>query len=257
MKSMFGRIFFVISRYLLSFLGYQITLSTANIEFPELDKTEKDFITRIQSRGLTMTSYESMCVLASCCKYVINAGIQGDFVETGVWRGGSSILAAKLLPDNRGIHLFDTFEGMPEPGKEDFRIGEEDSSLTHAKWERLRADSGSHWVKSPINEVKKNFKDFAVENSRLYFVVGMVEETSVSHPVDTISILRIDTDFYSSTKSALCAFWPKLNTRGVLILDDYAHWDGARKAIDEYFQDKSILMLPIPNSGGRIVIKQE
>jgi len=257
MKTLLGKLLFVFSRRILSFFYYDITLSRANTEFPDLGIVEKELIRKIQHKGLTMTSFESLCVLAASCKYVIKAGIKGDFVETGVWRGGSSILAAKLLTDNRSIHLFDTFEGMPEPGKEDFRIGEEDASLTQAKWERLKTDSGSHWVRSPINEVKKNFKDFAVEKSRLHFVVGMVEETSVSHPIDTISILRIDTDFYSSTKSALCEFWPKLNTRGVLILDDYAHWDGARKAIDEYFQDKSVLMLPIPNGGGRIVIKQE
>lgn len=257
MKSNLGKFIFWISRRLLGIFNYDITLSRANAEFPELNEVDRGLVRKIQSRGLTMTSFESMCVLASSCNYVIKARIEGDFVETGVWRGGSSILAALLLGSNRKCHLFDTYEGMPAPSAFDFRVGQTDASSTKSKWETLKRGTGSDWVRSSITEVKKNLKDFDVDMTKVNFVIGMVEETVKQAGIEKISLLRIDTDFYSSTKAALIELWPKLSVGGILILDDYSHWDGARRAVDEYFIEKKILMLPIPNSGGRVVVKPE
>lgn len=162
--------------------------------------------------------------------------IPGDFVECGVWKGGNCMLAAlKMLQagDLRDIWMFDTFEGMPEPTKVDIR--EKGPALQ--TWEENRHPvSGNNWCRAEIDAVQEAMASTGYPKERVRFIKGKVEETLRSGPLpEQISVLRLDTDWYESTKAELEVLYPRLVSGGILILDDYNYWQGSKKAVDEYF----------------------
>lgn len=259
MKILLGKFLFRLTRILLSFFKINIAIVGSSINYPELSKKEIEFCEKIFRSSTTLTSLDSLKVLAIACKYVEGKKIPGAFVEAGVWRGGSAIVARKFLEKSRSFFLYDTFEGMTEPGENDFRIGANTNKSTVEKWNSLKKDSGSAWVASSLQEVESNFRNFEVFDESILFIKGDVRKTlqlkeNVPH---TIALLRLDTDFYDSTLIELEILWPLLANGGILILDDYGHWDGARKAVDEYFERHNIqpLMIPIAGGGGRILLK--
>lgn len=260
MKSFLGKVFFRISRTILGKFGYSITLSTSQAQYPELTKSELSILRDVHAASITFTSFESLATLAICCKYVSNREILGDFVEAGVWRGGSSIVAKRMLRGKRNYYLFDTFAGMTKPSVNDARLGGGSSDAVMQKWEDSTKENVSSWDYAPLHEVQANFKKFDALDDSVIFVVGDVRETLYSSNLPTsIALLRLDTDFYDSTLVELEVLWPKLVPGGVLILDDYGHWDGARKAVDEYFEkigELNQLTIPIAGGGGRVIIKQ-
>ncbi len=259
MKSLFGRAIFRVSRLLLSKFGFEIKLGSDSILYPELTDKEIGFIRNVFVRSLTMTSFESLCTLAIACKKLSRANTEGDFVEAGVWRGGSALVAKKFLVGERRFFLYDTYAGMTKPTEHDFRIGSQDNRDSLAKWELGQEIDHNEWVFAGLEEVRQNFKDLALLDASVVFVKGDVRETLFSNLLpDKISMLRLDTDFYDSTLIELEKLWPRLVPQGILILDDYGHWDGARKAVDEYFTSlglEDILMIPIAGGGGRLIIK--
>lgn len=163
-------------------------------------------------------------------RLIESEGISGDIVECGVWRGGNIILARKLCPD-RDCWLYDTFNGMTEPGRFDRKPH---GPLALHKYKRK---AGEPWMAASLSEVKKAFFDTGTfDETRLNFMVGPVERTLVQYsPPREIALLRLDTDWYSSTKIELEKLYPNLVSGGILIVDDYGHWLGARKAVDDYF----------------------
>ena len=254
---MLGKILFKVFRKVLSLLGYRISLNSAPVQFPELSIEELAFISKVYSDSLTMTSFESLTTLAIASKYIHDSGVPGDFVEAGVWRGGSTIVAKKML-SGRKFFLFDTYEGMTEPSKFDFRVGSSDAESTKSKWLENQKQGHNTWVFAPIGEVKENFARYGLLDESLVFVQGDVATTLLGEDVPfEISLLRLDTDFYESTLVELEILWPRLVVGGILILDDYGHWDGARRAVDEYFSKANLkpLMIPISGGGGRIIQK--
>jgi hypothetical protein len=255
-RELAGAGIFKFLRFVLRLFGNSVSLGANTMSYPELSNQELNFVIKIHSQGLTMTSLDSLKTLAVACKYLSLRRVEGDIVESGVWRGGSALVCAYFLRAGQSLYLFDTYAGMTRPGKEDFRIGENDNSNTLKKWSSLKDGETSNWVKATLNEVQRNFDKFDLLNNRIQFIEGKVEETipKVILP-RKLALVRIDTDFYSSTKIALEIFWPKLSPGGILILDDYAHWDGARRAADEFFAESPQLMIPIAGGGGRIIIK--
>jgi hypothetical protein len=258
MKIFLGKALFRASKFFLQKLGFVLSLSnlTEN-NYPELTKKELNFINKVFTASVTMVSFESLVTLAIACKYIQENGIRGDFVEAGVWRGGSSIVAKKFLGSARNYYLYDTYAGMTPPTAYDYRTNDKDNSSTVEKWNKLNQGSSNAWVNSSLEEVKGNFKKFNLLDKTINFIVGDVTKTLVdgSKPKE-ISILRLDTDFYDSTLIELQVLWPLLLKRGVLILDDYGHWDGARRAVDEYFgAGLKSLMIPIGGGGRRILVK--
>jgi len=158
------------------------------------------------------------------------------------------------------MYLYDTYDGMTEPSEFDYRIGEKSSKATAEKWESLKTDTGNKWVAASLEEVRSNFRRFNLLDDSINFIKGDIRLTlkSVENLPTCVSILRIDTDFYDSTLLSLEIFWPLLTQRGVLILDDYAHWHGAKKAVDGYFQQNglgNLIKVPIAGGGGRLVLK--
>jgi O-methyltransferase len=163
--------------------------------------------------------------------------LEGDFVECGVWQGGN-ILLYNLLNKHYNlkklIFAYDTFDGMPTPQKIDFTHNGTSAHKLMSMSERIDGKNDIHCIAS-LNLVKKNILKYSNLNS-IKFVEGEVEKTLLNEEnlPKKISILRLDTDFYSSTKKELEILYPRLVSGGVCIIDDYGYWRGARKAVDEY-----------------------
>lgn len=184
----------------------------------------------------TMTSVERMYALWQAVRHVVAADVPGDIVECGVWRGGSSMLAAMTLlqagDTERRVHLFDTFAGMSEPTARDVDVS---GAVMTDEWERHRDDSRSPILaRAGIDDVRANLRRTGFPASRLEFVEGPVEETVPACAPERIAVLRLDTDWYESTRHELEHLWDRLTPGGVLIVDDYGHWAGAREAVDEF-----------------------
>ena len=204
----------------------------------------------------TMTTKGAMYELYKAVQYVIKSKINGDFVECGVWKGGSVMLIAltliELKETNRDIYLYDTFEGMSEPTEADRPLSNEsvDAKTIMNKRKIVKAIS-------PLDEVKRNISSTNYPIERIHFVKGKVEDTIPGIIPREIALLRLDTDWYESSMHELIYLYPILIKNGVLILDDYGYWAGQKKATDEYFDKKNMLLIGI-NSGGVIIgIKTE
>jgi hypothetical protein len=181
----------------------------------------------------TMTSIERMYALWHAVRHV--RGVTGDVVECGVWRGGSTMLAALTLAerdDGRTLWLYDTFEGMPDPTDRDVDIA---GTRVVEEWDDIRVQGGQILARATLAEVRANMASTGVPEDRIRYVQGKVEDTIPRHAPAHIALLRLDTDWYESTRHELEQLWPRLEPGGVLIIDDYGHWAGAREAVDEFF----------------------
>jgi O-methyltransferase len=207
-------------------LGY--TLAKKSDPIPDLRDTAFWDSYRL-CQPYTMTSVERMFALYTAVKYALDHDIPGDFVECGVWRGGSAMLMARMLVErgvtDRKVYLYDTFEGMTAPGAFD----------TAYSGEAAVARDG--WCEADLTDVTTNLRLTGIPESQVVMVKGKVEDTLPAHrPVGAIAVLRLDTDWYESTKHELDVLYPLLSEKGVLIIDDYGHWQGCRKAVDEYIR---------------------
>ncbi len=224
---------------------------------PIIDNDEK--FTRVyeKCKDYTMTSKERMYALYKAVEYIVNSKLPGDFVECGVWRGGSAMLMAHTLLQmgeaDRKIYLYDTFEGMPEPTEVDYVVSDTRIRAVD-RWKKDQKGDYNKWCFSPLPEVKGNMLSTGYPESNIIFVKGKVEDTIPETIPPQIALLRLDTDLYDSTKHELIHLFPLLTENGVLIIDDYGFWAGTKKAVDEYFADKPILLSRI-DLAGRLGIK--
>ncbi len=208
-------------------------------------------------RPYTMTSEQRLAALCDAITYIVERGIPGDIVECGVWKGGSSMAAAERLASlnstDRDIYLYDTFDGMSEPTEFDKEIN---SGRTAADMMAATDKQDVVWAYSGIEEVKTNLSKVSYPKEKIHLVQGKVEDTIPGTMPKAIAILRLDTDWYESTAHELKHLFPLLSPGGVLIIDDYGHWEGARKAVDEYFAQpgRSILFSRLDYTG-RMAIK--
>ena len=224
-----------------------------------LSDMEKEFLDIWNNVNLyTMTSIERGYALFKTVEYIVKNKIPGDFVECGVWKGGSCMIMAMALElfedTNRKIYLYDTYEGMPKPTEEDVISWNGRSVLE--KWEEDKSgkkDNFGSWAVG-LEEVKANISNCNYPEDNFIFVPGDVSETLKEIKPDKIALLRLDTDWYASTVLELEILYPVLVERGALIIDDYGHFDGARKAVDEYFQNRTIFLSRIDYTG-RVGIK--
>ncbi len=191
----------------------------------------------------TMTTAQRVANVVNAVDYIIKNNISGAFVECGVWRGGCSMAAACALllhgSSERELYLYDTFEGMSPPCEYDVRLENGTSAAEllaiHGK------DLEDHiWAYAPLHDVVSNLRRTTYPESKISYVKGKVEETMPNTLPGHIAILRLDTDWYQSTLHELVHLYPLLKKGGVLIIDDYGCWAGAKKAVDEYFADIGI-----------------
>ena len=204
----------------------------------ELEKFDTNLINQIIDKKYTMTSVHRLINTLKSCYYVVENNIPGDFVECGVWRGGNAILAKKIfehLNSDKKVWMFDTFEGMTAPTNVDIEAINQISAEN--KFAESQTNTHNEWCYASLEDVQKNCSDSGIDIAALKFIKGDVCDTlkKPDNVPDKISVLRLDTDWYESTKAELEVLYPKLSNGGVLIIDDYGHWEGARKAVDEYF----------------------
>jgi O-methyltransferase len=250
-----------IPNMLLSVVGLKVIRpGPAQKRFPvEMSETDKAVFRYVRANRLSTSSDERLFATIMACRYVVERDIDGDFVECGVWRGGNSIIAAdvfKNMASRKLAWLFDTFAGMTEPTSLDVNyLGE----IADGKYRNTLRDGHSDWCYSPIEEVRANFEKAGLLGERVKFVKGDVAHTlaQADNLPQTIAVLRLDTDWYESTKAELDALYPRLSRGGVLIIDDYGHWGGARKAVDEYFSRVARPFLQYIDHTARIGIKRE
>jgi hypothetical protein len=211
-----------------------------------------------QTKPYTLTTPERVASLVNAINYIVKNNIEGDIVECGVWKGGSSMAAmAALIKQNdvsRDVYLYDTFEGMSEPTEND-KVFSGTSAEQMLKSSDIE-DASSVWCYSSIDEVKANVATIGYPDFKIHFVKGKVEDSIPKTIPNKIAILRLDTDWYESTKHELEHLYPLLVSGGVLIIDDYGHWEGARKAVDEYISIHQLqILLNRIDYTGRIAIK--
>jgi len=226
----------------LNLLGYEIRPTPkreADSRIPiELSEQDRELVHHVMANQLTMVSYERLSSTILASHYVVQNDIAGDFVECGVWRGGNALVAASVFRrygSDKKVWLFDTFAGMTAPTDHDFQYS--DGKLAAPQYHASLKKEHNEWALAHLGEVTKTFRDFSLSD-RAIFVRGDVNDTlrdvnQVLPP--SISILRLDTDWYESTMTELGVLYPRLSVGGCLIVDDYGHWAGSRKATDEYF----------------------
>jgi O-methyltransferase len=221
----------------------------------QLDYDEQAKETMKAVRRRTYTSYEKLFGLISAVRYVVRHGIPGDIVECGVWRGGSMQAAARTLLEigaaDRHLYLFDTYEGMPAPTEEDRRWDGRRAATMLAESDPKTAV----WAVATLEDVQAGMEEVGYPAELVHYVKGRVEETVPREAPEQISILRLDTDWYQSTRHELQHLYPRLSPGGVLILDDYGWWEGARKAVDEFLDETGERLLLNRLDRGRIAVK--
>ncbi|MFC1740743.1 TylF/MycF/NovP-related O-methyltransferase [Pseudomonadota bacterium] len=217
---------------------------------PDINEVDARIICR--ASPFTMTGLERLAALIDSVRYVCNHEIEGDIVECGVWRGGSIIAAALTLIDigvsDRHLYLYDTFEGMSEPDdKKDVSF---DGFLASELLNKEVRGKGI-WCEASLDDVKENVLRTGYPEDHVHFIKGRVEDTLPSLMPKKIAILRLDTDWYESTLHELKYLYPLISRQGILIIDDYGHWKGARAACDEFFGElpDSPMLMRIDYSG--------
>lgn len=212
-------------------------------KFPDITPFHWTIIDKV--RPYTMTSIERLFSAIEITRNMVENNVDGDIVECGVWRGGSMMAIAETLlalnETSKTLYLFDTFEGMSAPTEEDLKYNGQPAKEIYDRVGHTE-EGNSAWCFATLEDVMQNLKltDYPYQNIK--FIKGAVEETlkGESNLPSSISILRLDTDWYESTKAELEVLFPLVVNKGFVIIDDYGHWQGARKATDEYLEKTGI-----------------
>lgn len=218
---------------------------------PEISEENKNLIDFINDYSLTPLIRRWNLIKA--LHYINQSELEGDIVECGIWRGGNLFLAKKIQDlyykkIKRTFYGYDTFEGMPEPSIYDGQ------KIIQIYKNFLKKNE--RWTKASLEDVENSIKKLFLSLDNFNLIKGKVEDTLIDKKnlPSKISLLRLDTDFYQSTKVELEILYPLLVQKGVLIIDDYGDFIGCRKAVDDYFSNKNVLMISIDKSC-RIIIK--
>ncbi|MEA3476864.1 MAG: TylF/MycF/NovP-related O-methyltransferase [Bacteroidota bacterium] len=221
---------------------------------------EKDF-TEIHRRAqpFSMVSPERLYATYQAIKYVESNNIEGDVVECGVWKGGNSMVMALTLRQcnskQRNIYMYDTYEGMVEPGEKDIDFKGQHSG---GVWKKHQSSEVNQWCYSPLEEVEQNMVSTGYPMDKVHFIKGKVQGTIPDEIPEKIAVLRLDTDWYDSTRHELIHLFPLISRNGVLLIDDYGHWKGQKEAVDEFFADHKFKpLLCRSDYSGRMMIKLE
>lgn len=237
--------------------GYDIVKLNKADRWPiDFEEAHKKIIQKV--RPYTMTSHERIFGLVEAVKYLAKNNIQGDIVECGVWKGGSMLAIAEALitmnEKNRDLYLYDTYEGMSQPTEHDVNFTDQKAQdlLTTDK----NKEENFVWAYSTLETVKQTMSLTIYPENKVHYIKGKVEDSIPSTLPGRIALLRLDTDWYESTRHELIYLFPLLVKGGILIIDDYGFWKGARKAVDEYINDNKIqILLNRLDDTGRIGVK--
>jgi len=198
-------------------------------------------------RAHTMIGLMRLENLQFCVEETIRNNVQGDLIETGVWRGGATIFMRIILQKygikDKIIHVADSFEGLPKPNIEEFPEDYDDPHYTYDD------------LKISLEEVKNNFKKYGVLDEQVQFIKGFFEDTMKDIHIEKLSLLRLDGDMYGSTWVALENLYDKLSSNGYLIIDDY-YLKGCNEAVNDFRKMKNIQNSIIPIDGYSIYWKK-
>ena len=215
-----------------------------------IDDATRQILQKSQPR--TLTGLTKLMPLVDSVRYMAEHQIPGAMVECGVWRGGSMQAVAWTLLDagvsDRDLHLYDTFEGMSQPTEEDVQTRTRASAADLLSMGKAMCQAG-------LDDVRAGMAETRYPMDRIYFHPGKVEDTIPEGAPEQIALLRLDTDWYESTKHELEHLYPRLSPGGVLIIDDFGSWDGARKATLEWLQVTGEPLLLVPIGAARIAVK--
>ena len=223
-------------------MGYSIINNDQKIV--ELNEKDSNLINLISN--YSMTPKIRIYNLLQALRHLKHKKIHGDYVECGVWKGGNILLLKKFLETedeyHRKIYAYDTFEGMTSPDENDFEIG--NNNFATKLLEKDKSKKTNVWGVCSLEEVKKNISKHVKNLNNINFIKGPVENTlnERKNIPEKISLLRLDTDWYQSTKKELEVLYEKVESGGVIIIDDYGHWGGSKKAVDEFFSNKFVWM---------------
>jgi hypothetical protein len=180
----------------------------------------------------TMIGLKRLDNLQHCAEEVLRDNVPGDFMETGVWRGGASIFMRSILKAHnetgRVVWLADSFQGLPPP---DFQRYPKEGKSDFYKWNQQLAVG--------VDEVQRNFDRYGLLDDQVKFLQGWFEDTLPSAPVQRLALLRLDGDMYGSTMVALTSLYPKLSPAGYIIIDDYTIPE-CQRAVHDYREKLSI-----------------
>jgi O-methyltransferase len=184
----------------------------------------------------TMLSPEALYDLWWSVKYICGIGLQGDVVEFGVWKGGGLEIIGYALNHFKGTNKiigYDSFEGHPKPESDEFDIwGNNMQKKYHEETQKK-----GHWAYANYDYVFSKLKNLYI-NLELH--KGFVNNDINENIIKSISILRLDMDWYNPTKICLNKFYDKIEVGGILIVDDYGHHSGARQAVDEFLMERNL-----------------
>jgi hypothetical protein len=210
------------------------------------DFTPEEKCTLVEVSHITLAMPESIVQLSRAVSYILQNNIPGALIECGVFAGGNAVVMLRTLLNagvtNRDVYLYDTYEGMPKPEEIDVEYSHGPALETWKKFKKGddKSEDSSGWVAYPLEGVKSRILALPYPAERIRFVKGMVENTIPDIAPEQIALLRLDTDFYRSTKHELHHLFPRLSRGGILIIDDYGAFQGARVATDEYFKENNI-----------------
>lgn len=179
----------------------------------------------------TMVGKKRLENVLYCVEQILKNGIQGDFIETGVWRGGSTIFMRAILKaydvHDKSVWVADSFEGLPVPNEQEYPV---DKGDIHHTFDELKVT---------LDSVKNNFSKYDLLDDQVKFLKGWFKDTLPSAPIEKLSLVRLDGDMYESTMDAIVNLYPKLSDGGFLIVDDYCI-DNCKKAITDYRTSNNI-----------------
>lgn len=202
-----------------------------------VEKRPFDPVTRNNGRdwpffGYTMAGHRRLENVRSCVEDVLRNRVPGDLIETGVWRGGTSIFMCALLKchgvTDRRVWLADSFEGMPKP--------DTDAHGPDAGDDLSRVD----YLRVSLEQVQANLARFGLLDDQVRFLKGWFRDTLPGAPIERLAILRLDADLYDSTMDALRALYHRVSPGGYVIVDDYQSWRSCRKAVSDFRAEREI-----------------
>lgn len=227
----------------LNFLKKSLT-NTLNEQEPIFEDTSRfvyEFIEHyIKGNAATMLPLARLDHIQTCITDVVERGVPGDFIETGVWRGGATIFMRAVLKaygvTDRRVWVADSFAGLPEPDAALFPIEAKfhNTPLVRNVYKNFAVD---------LETVKENFARYGVLDDAVRFLKGWFKDTLPGAPIDRLAVMRLDGDFYELTADALSALYDKLSVGGYVIIDDYGEdrWTYCRRAVEEFREARGIV----------------
>ncbi len=222
----------------------KVLTNTVHTAEPNVDESPSAFVLQfldhyVRGPAISMLPMARIDNIERCVLDVLERGVPGDLIETGVWRGGATILMRAILKaydvKDRAVWVADSFEGLPEPDAERFPI----EAKSHGGV--VMKNVFNHFAVG-LAEVKANFSAFDLLDEQVKFLPGWFKDTLPTAPIERLAVLRLDGDYYESTRDALTSLYDHVSVGGYIIVDDYGEddWTYCRQAVDEFRSERAI-----------------